>query len=412
VATVPIIEQDIYVGQDFYAPAFRVRIRGRELLQAEYDVQNVTYTDSDADMDSFDLTVNNWDPDGKGPGQGWFKYSDTDVFDPWQDIELSMGYYRNGNDELQTMLVGEIVRMTPNFPESGPSTMTVHCVSLLQRFRIAQVTKDYFQKQDSWVARDLVQGIAKDVRQKIPGLDLQVDDNEIAMNLSNEQPREHLEVHQQYAVNFLFARSREIGYDIWLEENTQGSRRVVTFHYAPSKYTLKPTYVLEWGKSLVSFQPSFATGNQPDEVIVRYWNPQAKKKFEGTATRADLVQDGVIDPTQDFGVKQGPLSKKSELVTNVVVQSDEEAKTAAKRRLRVLAQGLIEGKGKTVGLPDLRSGNKIKIVGLGRYDGLYHVTSTTHTIGDGGYSTDFSARMEQVGKMITTPAKSGSGGSR
>lgn len=394
-APVPTIEQDIYVGQDFYVPAFRVRVRGRALLQAEYDVLSVSYTDSDADMDSFDLTIDNWDPDGKGKGKGWFKYSDTDVFDPWQDIELSMGYYNSGNDELETMLVGEIVRMTPNFPESGASTMTVHCVNLLQRFRTAQITRDYFQKQDSWVARDLVESIAKDVRQKLPSLDLKVDDNEINQNLGTEQPIEHLNVHQQYAVNFLFARSREIGYDIWLDENTQGSRRVVTFHYAPSKYTLKPTYVLEWGKSLISFQPSFATGNQPDQVTVRYWNPKTKQKFEGTATRADLAQDGVIDPTADFGVKQGPLSKKTDLVTNLVVQSDEEAKTAAKRRLRILAQGLIEGKGKAPGLPSLRSGNKIRIKGLGRYDGLYHVTSTTHTIGDGGYTTDFSARMEK-----------------
>lgn len=158
---------------------------------------------------------------------------------------------------------------------------------------------------------------------------------------------------------------------------------------------MKPTYILEWGKSLVSFQPSFATANQPDQVIVRYWNPQNKRKFEGTATRADLIQDGIIDPTVDFGVKQGPLSKKQELVTDLVVQSDAEAKTAAKRRLKILAQGLITGKGRTVGLPDLRSGNKIRIVGVGRYDGLYHVTETTHTLGEGGYTTEFSARKEK-----------------
>ena len=70
VSQVPEIDQDIYVGQDFYVPAFRVRIRGQELLQAEYDVLNVSYTDSDNEMDSFDLTVNNWDPDGNGPGLG------------------------------------------------------------------------------------------------------------------------------------------------------------------------------------------------------------------------------------------------------------------------------------------------------------------------------------------------------
>jgi phage protein D len=390
-------EQDIYIGQDFYVPAFRVRVRGRPVLKAEYDVLSVSYSDSDNDMDSFDLTVNNWDPDGHGPGQGWFKYSDTDVFDPWQEVELWMGYYRNGQDELDPMLVGEIVRMTPHFPESGTSTLTIHCVNLLQRFRMNKITRDYFQKQDSWIARDLVQLTAKDIRQKIPGLDLVVDDFEIGVNLGVENPIVHLDVHDQYAVNFLYFRSREIGYDIWLDDDTDpsGLRRTVTFHYAPSKYTLKPTYVLEWGKSLLSFEPSFATANLPDQVIVRYWNPKTKQKFEGTATRADLAQDGVIDPTADFGVKQGPLSQKTELVTNLVVQSDDEAKTAAKRRLRILMQGLIEGKGKSVGLPGLRSGNKIRIVGLGRYDGLYHITNTTHTIGDGGYTTDFSARKEK-----------------
>lgn len=399
------IEQDIFVGQDFYVPAFKVKVRGKELLQVESDVLSVTYTDSDnrdekkqQQMDSFDLTVNNWDPDGKGPGVGWFKYSDADTFNPWQDVELFMGYYRQGNDELARMLVGEIVRMTPNFTESGASTLTVHCVNLLQRFRTIQVTKDYVQKKDSEVARDLVQEIAKQVRQAVPALELQLDDDEINRNLANEKEIRHLNVQQQYAINFLLDRSREIGYDLWLDldEDPTSSRRLVTLHYAPSKYVLKPTYVIEWGKSLVSFQPSFATTNLPDKVIVRSWNPTLKKKFEGTASRTDLQSDNVIDPTADMKANQGPLAKKTEFVTNQVVQSDDEARDLAHKRLLRLAQKMIQGKGKTVGLPDLRAGRKIRIKGLGRFSGLYTVNSTTHTIGDSGYTTDFTATMEKA----------------
>jgi len=403
-ATAPTtIEQDIFAGQDFYVPAFKVKVRGKELLKVESDVLSVTYTDTDnrddkkqQQMDSFDLTVNNWDPDGKGPGKGWFKYSDQDTFNPWQDVELFMGYYRKGNDELARMLVGEIVRMTPTFPESAPSTMTVHCVNLLQRFRTTQITKDYVQKKDSWIARDLVQSIAKQVRQAVPALDLQVDDKEINCNLANEKEIRHLAVQRQYAINFLLDRSRQIGYDLWLDldEDPNNNRRVVTLHYAPSKYVLKPTYVIEWGKSLINFQPSFATTNLPDQVIVRYWNPTLKKKFEGTASRTDLQQDNVIDPTADMKAQQGPLAKKTEIVTNLAVQSDDEAKEAAHKRLLVMAQKLIQGKGKTVGLPDLRAGRKIRIKGLGRFSGLYAVNTTTHTIGDGGYSTEFTASME------------------
>jgi hypothetical protein len=402
------ILQNIYKGQDFYAPAYKVRVRGKELMQVESDVLSVIYTEPDnrkkkkneKEMDSFDLTVNNWDPDGKGPGggKGWFKYSDQDTFNPWQDVELFMGYYRSGNDELARMLVGEIVRMTPSFTESGPSTMTVHCVNLLQRFRTTQVVKNYFQRKDSWIARDLVETVAKDVRKVVPALDLQVDAEEISRNLANEKEIQHLTVQRQPAINFLLDRSREIGYDLWLEldEDPKSSRRVVTFHYAPSKYVQKATYIVEWGKSLISFQPSFGTANLPDQVIVRYWNPVLKKKFEGKATRADLQQENVVDPATDMKIQTGPLSKKTEIVTNQVVQSDDEARNAAKQRFKELAQNLIEGKGKTVGLPDLRAGRKIRIKGLGRYGGLYNVNSTTHSIGDGGYTTEFSASMEKA----------------
>jgi len=398
------IQQDIYRGQDFYAPAFKVKVRGKELIQVESDVLSVTYTEPDnrnkkeneKEMDSFDLTVNNWDP-GPGGTKGSFKYSDKDTFNPWQDVELFMGYYRNGNDELARMLVGEIVRMTPTFPESAPCTMSVHCVNLLQRFRTAPLVRNYFQKKDSWVARDLVQTIAKEVRQKVPALDLQVDDEDIGRNLANENEIQHLTVQRQYPINFLLNRARQIGYDLWLnlDENPQSSRRVVTLHYAPSKYVQKPTYVVEWGISLISFQPSFGVANVPDQVIVRHWDPKLKKKFEGKATRADLQQENVVDPV-DVKVQTGPLSKKTEIVTNQVVQSDDEAQRFARQRLKELAQKMIEGKGKTVGLPDLRVGRKLRIKGLGRYSGLYSINSTTHTMGDGGYTTEFSANMEEA----------------
>jgi phage protein D len=77
------------------------------------------------------------------------------------------------------------------------------------------------------------------------------------------------------------------------------------------------------------------------------------------------------------------------------VQSDGEARDAARERMLKLAQKMVQGKGKTVGLHDLRAGRKIRIKGLGRFSGLYAVNTTTHTIGDGGYTTDFTATMEK-----------------
>jgi phage protein D len=402
------LPQDIYPNQDFYVPGFRIIVKGKELRAVETDVVSLTYTDSKNEIDSAELTVNNWDPNGNGAGRGWWKYSDAGTFDPWQDIEIYMGYYHNGHDELRRMMVGEIVRMTPNFSADGPATLTVRALNVLNRFRNAQITKDYFQKKDSWIFRDIVASVAQQVRQQFPNLDIITDQQEIERNLAHETEIKHLTIKQEYAINFLFKRSRDIRYELAVDDVQQGDRRVVTVHYRPANEVMRPTYILEWGVSLVSFQPSLATANQASKVIVRHWNPDKKKKFEGQATLADLKTEGVIDPMVDLNLEQGPQSQKTEIVTDMVVQSDAEATEAAKSRLRVIAQGIVTAKGRTIGLPDLRTGSKLQIgkpdpntgrkvpgKGLGRYDGNYVVEQTTHTIGDGGYSTDFTARMEK-----------------
>jgi phage protein D len=48
-----------------------------------------------------------------------------------------------------------------------------------------------------------------------------------------------------------------------------------------------------------------------------------------------------------------------------------------------------------VGLPGLRAGRKVQVVGMGeRFDGEYFLTETTHSLGDGGYTTELKARRE------------------
>jgi hypothetical protein len=311
-----------------------------------------------------------------------------------------MGYYRNGTDELRRMLVGELVRLTPAFTADGPATIAVRALGILNRFRTSQITKDYFQKKDSWIFRDIVGTVADQTRQTIPNLDLVTDDEEVNRNLANEDEVKHLTIKQEYAINFLFERSRKIGYELAVDvsQAAPGSgRRTVTLHYRPSKQVIRPTYVLVWGKSLVSFSPSFATANQVNEVIVRCWNRDLKQKFEGRATLKDLQSEGIIDASQDLNSREGPQANKTEIVTSEVVQSNAEATQLARSRLRVIAQQLVRATGRTIGVPDLRQGTKVLIKGLGRFDGFYVVEQTTHSIGDSGYTTEFTARMEKKG---------------
>ncbi len=389
-ATTTVLPLEVYKDQDFYVPAFRIFVGPKELQAETSDVLSVTYTDSLKEIDHFEMTVTNWDAEALK-----FKYSDGDTFNPWKDVEVWMGYYRSGQDERRRMLTGEITTLAANFPNSGGPTLTVGGLNLLHRFRTKQDTKTFLTKKDTQVAQVLVGQIADEIKKKTPGLELKLDNDDYNRNLKREQEIPYLVMNNQYPIVFLMERARRIGYELTMDEEPKGSKRVVTFHFRPTSDVNRPTYVVEWGKSLVSFQPTLQTANQVGEVTVRGWNPQGKVKFEGTARRADIADQKVVNPS-DLLVTEPSLVQKQEIITDHPIQTQAEANELAKKTLRQIAQDLVEGRGKTMGLPDLRAGVKVQVKGLGkRFCGTYLVTSTTHTIGDGGYTTDFTARMEE-----------------
>jgi uncharacterized protein len=403
--------QGVGALDDFYVPAYRILLKGQAQPPLQRDIRSVIYKDSLTDVDSIDLVVNNWDPGDPIPGQavqGSFLYSNGNTFDPWQDIELWMGYYRGGADNLQKMMTGEIVTMSPDFPASEGSTLTVRALSILHQFRTQQKTMQFKNLTDSEIAKKIVDDINKDVKKKLPNITVQMLQSEVDDNKAqnNEQPHPYLEMHNQYPIVFLMQRSRDTGYDISTEDvtNAKGTQRVITFHYQSSAGVLRPTYVLEWGKSLYSFQPTLQTARQVNAVTVNGWNVQTKQAISKTATRADLVKKGekLIAP-EDLGVQENTLSQKIEITVNRGFRDPSEAQNVAEKTLRQLAQGFVEAKGKTIGLPDLRAGSKVNIYMYpvdtmpppsDRFSGTYQVTSTTHTINDSGYTTDFTARME------------------
>jgi uncharacterized protein len=139
-------QQNLQSLDDFYVPGFRVLINRSSLHPYQQFIHSITFHDSLTEVDSVDLVVDNWDPGVPVAGramQGEFRFSNSHVFDPWQEIQIFMGYYRKGKDNLKPMLLGEISSMSPTFPASGPSTLTVRALSLLHRFRTKQKTKPF-----------------------------------------------------------------------------------------------------------------------------------------------------------------------------------------------------------------------------------------------------------------------------
>ena len=143
----------IFTGQDFYVPYFEVRINGRAQTQSVVrDILSVTFKDSLTDIDSFELNVNNWDAATRT-----FKYSDGDLFDPGQELELWMGYYGHGN--MRLMLRGQITGLHPAFPSGGGSALAVSGLNVLHKLRVEQRSVTYEDKTDTEVAKQIADGL-------------------------------------------------------------------------------------------------------------------------------------------------------------------------------------------------------------------------------------------------------------
>jgi uncharacterized protein len=363
----------IYQGQEFYVPAFEVKLDGRPAgREVVRDVLSVTYKDNVQEIDSFDITINNWDAATRS-----FKYSDLQLFDPGKRVELSMGY----RGAMRTMLKGEITSLRPSFPASGGSTLTVSGLNVLHSFRTKPESRTYVGMTDSQIAKEI-------------GDRLKVDVEPIR---SSKEPRfDYLIQDNQYDIIFLMERARQVGYDIFVEErNENGSVRTVLV-YRPSTTVHHPTYRLSYGRSLIEFQPELTTANQAGSVTVRGWDNVKKEPITYTATRDQLATHGVSDRGGQDAINKA-IEKKAEIIATKPVESQAEAQMVATQILEIIAKGMVKGTGSVAGLPDIRSGTVLEIDGLGeRFSGRYFVVSTTHTIGDSGYTTQFECRREEL----------------
>lgn len=381
-------------GENFFVPHFEVELAGTELPDSViHDVQQVTYRDSVADagaqqgggggrqdnLDSFELTLNNWDAEKQT-----FKYEPPSsgtydkLFEPGKELDLRMGYA----GRLRLMLTGQITTIEPNFTESGPATISVRGVNVLHKLRKRQHTWAWPETaKDSDIAVELGRHRNDDANR--PGLGMRVVINEEAA--ANEQP-EFVFMNNQYDIAFLLERAHRRGYALQLRHDGEEEY----LYFGPSDQVRQVTYQLEWGKSLTSFRPTLTTANQVEKVTVRGWDRNRRRAIEGTA---QIPQDCRVNSDHEAVARD--VHGREEVITGRPVRNEAEAKRMAKDILCNFRRDLVRGSGATVGLPDLRAGSRVVIRNLGpRFSGNYFVTSSTHTIGPNGYRTTFESRRE------------------
>lgn len=384
--------------ETFYVPYFEIQVRGNPMPRnVVRDVIEVHYEDSIEKVDSFTITVNNWDadeqrikylgmPEKPKPGAPSEQYEK--LFEPGNELALWMGYREN----LRLMMSGLITTVEPDFPEGKAPTMVVRGLNVLDRFRQKQFTWKWPSGsdpkktiRDSEIAQDL--GQPPDEKSGRPGLGIEVRIDKNALDKESAEP--YVFMNNQYPIVFLMERARRHGYSIFIGEEAQGEKTKKYLYFGPSQALRDITYKLEWGKSLVSFKPTLSTTHQLSEVTVCGWDRKAKQKIEETVT---------VDQIENVNADMKHLAKavgRKEVITDQPVYTKDAAKKLAHDLLSGQLQEIVEASGVTVGLPDLRAGRSVDIEKIGyRLSGRFFIKETSHLFNEQGYRTTFKARRE------------------
>jgi len=385
----------------FYVPRFEVNAQGAAVPDAIIrDVTQVTYHDSIKEIDSFELTVGNWDSTSRR-----LKYigSETEatlspaspeslrykLFEPGaREFELKLGY----GSTLTPMTKGSVTTMEPNFPAAGPPTLTVRALNVLHRLRDKQRSQHWTDKRDSEIAESIKTLTDPSTQRK-----LKIRTSSKAK--SKEKPLEYVVQDNQYDIDFLFLRARNAGYVVFVDSEAKADGTVEEYlYFGPSdeQHTRlrDVTYELAWGISLIDFKPTLSTAKQVKSVEVRSWNRQTNKAIR---SKVDLQHPDIKVNRDLLTLLTQPGSQpREEVVTNEPQPTPQQAERRALAILSDRLKDLVTAQGTTMGLPDLRAGQRVRIKGVGsRFSGIYFVTDTTHTIGDAGYTTRFTARREE-----------------
>ncbi len=399
--TVP--EAAVALG-DFYVPRFEISVGGEAPeLRVIRDVVQVTYNDSTTEIDSFDITVNNWDAEART-----FKYAGAEVpalasarrrqrqrqqiFEPCaREFELKLGY----GADLTPMIKGSTTSIEPSFPSSGAPTLTVRALNVLFKLRTKQYRDNWHNKRISDVAADIGRRNNRDGRKRFP-LPVRID-----RAARRREPRlDYIVQDNQYDIDFLLLQARRIGYVVYVdrEQSGRGGDSEEFLYFGPSE-ARRPgipdvTYELKWGISLIEFTPKLTTANQVKSVEVRSWNRQANRSIRKKVTldHPDLNVNRDLLHLLDVPGCQ----PREEVKVREPQFTPEQAERRALALLTERVKQLVQATGTTVGLPNLRAGQRVRIVGLGaRFSGKYFVTKTTHTINNSGYITRFTAQREE-----------------
>lgn len=299
-------------------------------------------------------------------GERGLELFDAELFKPGTKIQIDVEPNESGNP----MIKGEVTAVAPELVAGKPSTLQVDGFDGWYRWGREQKRRTFLDM----TAGEIVRQVASD-----RGVKAEVDAGDKFDYLLQDNVTD---------LAFLMSLANRHRYDLTIDTDK------ITFKKPAEKNP--PVAKFTWGENLLHFVPRETAARQPSEVIVRGWDPKAKKPVIGKAgTGEEETEVGSGKKAGDL--VSGAFGKAGSLAVERPVSTEAEAAATAKRLLSELTMGFLEIEATTKGVPDVRPGCTIEVRGVGeKYEGEYYVTRAQHRLSPRGYATKIWGRRNTL----------------
>jgi phage protein D len=289
------------------------------------------------------------------------------------------------NKEAKKYLIeGEITAIEVHFNNKSEAHIVVRGYDVSHRLHRGRYNRSFQGETDS----DIVRKIASEVGIKLGKVD------------DSGEPHDYVFQENQTNMEFLRERAARIGFELFTQLNNQS--QVNELHFRKPESNASQT--LKWLRDINSFSTRVTSAEQVSAVEVRSWDYSQKNLISSTARSEKLVTktgNGKGSGTStEFNLNNKPPKMT---VVDQPVFKPKEAERMAQSLCDELGGEFIYADAKAEGNPNIRSGQVIKLEGMGdRYSGEYYVTETRHFYSQRVYTTDFSVRGLRGGSLLTT----------
>jgi phage protein D len=273
-------------------------------------------------------------------------------------LQIKLGYA----DKKESVFEGLITGYTVDFPKNGSPSIVITALDRSFLMMKSSHSKVWNKMKDS----DVVQQVAGDY-----GLSTDID----ATTATKKT------IEQAGVSDYHFIRSLALDNDRLFYVEGQ------KLFFKKPKTSGSPLITLKYGLNLRHFTLQVDGSGQTASVTVRGYDVDKMESVESKATSVTIIGSN----SQSGPSVAGKLSSKKSEIVYTQATSVEEAKAFADAMLNRLSRELVKGDGTSVGIPEFKPGELIKLEGLGpKLDQLMRLTKVIHRLDAvDGYTTYF-----------------------